>query len=297
MRNTESIQINSVNKEELLPEFTSAFPYVASKAYLNKYDVVWHWHKALELFYIESGTLEYYTPSGHVVFPQGSGGLINSEILHFSKPHNGSENTVQLLHIFDASFLYGYIDSRIATKYILPITSCRSIEAVPFLPDNKDAAEILDKLKCSFKLSEHDCGYELKLRNVLSEIWLKILSLQLLPPKHNSINDDKIKAMLVYIYDHFRERVQVCDIASAAFISERECYRLFMEILKTTPNSYIKDYRLQIAKRLLAETSENITDIGLYCGFGSSSEFGKSFRNANGCTPTEYRKKWQDRKN
>lgn len=297
MIDTESIQINSANKEELLPEFTSAFPYVASKAYLNKYDVVWHWHKALELFYIESGTLEYYTPSGRVVFPQGSGGLINSEILHFSKPHNDSENTVQLLHIFDASFLYGYIDSRIATKYILPITSCRGIEVIPFLRDDKESVEILKQMKYSFTLSEHDFGYEMKLRSILSEIWLKILSLQHSVARHISINDDKIKAMLIFIYDNYREKVKVCDIAAAAHISERECYRLFNEILKTTPTAYIKNYRLQIAKRLLAETSESITDIGLYCGFGSSSEFGKSFRIVNDCTPIEYRKKWQDLNN
>lgn len=61
------------------------FPYIASYAELDKYEGVtapWHWHPAVELFYMESGTLEYTTPTGKWVFPAGSGGLVNSNVLH-----------------------------------------------------------------------------------------------------------------------------------------------------------------------------------------------------------------------
>lgn len=57
------------SREESLPGFSSDFPYIASRAELDKYPgqfVPWHWHQAVELFFIESGSLEYYTPVGTV---------------------------------------------------------------------------------------------------------------------------------------------------------------------------------------------------------------------------------------
>ena len=53
-----SIQLHSGSNEENLPGFTPEFPYIASRAELDHYReffVPWHWHKAVELFYMESG--------------------------------------------------------------------------------------------------------------------------------------------------------------------------------------------------------------------------------------------------
>jgi AraC-like DNA-binding protein len=45
---------------------------------------------------------------------------------------------------------------------------------------------------------------------------------------------------------------------------------------------------------MLSKGRESITSISHACGLGSSSYFGKVFREHVGCTPIEYRKKWQD---
>ena len=47
--------------------FSADFPYIATRAELDKYTepfVPWHWHSSVELFYMESGALEYTTPNG-----------------------------------------------------------------------------------------------------------------------------------------------------------------------------------------------------------------------------------------
>ncbi len=62
-----------------------------------------------------------------------------------------------------------------------------------------------------------------------------------------------------------------------------------------TPVEYIQNYRIQMACRLLAETDQAVTSICHACGLGSSSYFGKIFREHTGCTPVEYRRKWQNR--
>lgn len=62
------------SREEELPNFESNFPYIASRVELNQYEedsIPWHWHKSVEVFYVEQGNLEYRTPNGHYIFPQG----------------------------------------------------------------------------------------------------------------------------------------------------------------------------------------------------------------------------------
>lgn len=54
MKNIHSIEFYTGSKEELLPSFEKDFPYIASRAELDKYIghyVPWHWHKTVELFY------------------------------------------------------------------------------------------------------------------------------------------------------------------------------------------------------------------------------------------------------
>lgn len=77
MRNVQSIEFHTGSKEELLPDFTSSFPYIASRSQIDKYVgrfVPWHWHRAVELFYMESGSLEYSTPGGKILFPPAAAG-------------------------------------------------------------------------------------------------------------------------------------------------------------------------------------------------------------------------------
>ena len=169
---------------------------------------------------------------------------------------------------------------------------------MPLYPDAPDQADILRLIRQAFLLDEDGFGYELRLRDLLSEIWfqlLKHISPVLQEPSAPAGSaGDKIKTMMVYVHEHFSEKISVSDLAASAYLSERECYRIFRRCLHMTPAEYVTGYRLQIACRMLAEGGEPVTSIGHACGLGSSSYFGKTFRGHLGCTPLEYRRRWQD---
>ncbi len=301
MKNIHSIEFYTGSKEELLPDFECDFPYIASRAELDKYTgryVPWHWHKTVELFYMESGCLEYNTPGGKILFPAGSGGMVNSNVLHMTKAMSQIEKNIQLLHIFDVSLLAGEQGSRIEQKYITPIVTAPQIELIPLFPDNAAEEKILKRIFEAFHLPGGGMGYEIKLRNALSEIWLMLFELfypiQKKKGEHNRSND-KIKLMMIYIHEHYPEKISIPELAAAAYLSERECFRVFRNCLHMTPAEYIKAYRLQTACQMLARGQEPVTAISHACGLGSSSYFGKVFREYAHCTPSEYRKKWQNR--
>lgn len=300
IREVQGIEFYSGSKEERLPDFAPDFPYIASKVELDKqagHFVPWHWHKAVELFYMEKGILEYNTPEGKIIFPEGSGGMVNSNVLHMTRTAKTGEGSIQLLHIFDVSLLAGAQGTRIEQKYIMPIVTAPQIEIIALYPEDPKQADIIRQIRKAFRISRKESGYEIKLREALSRIWLQLFEqsgrIMEKESKRNK-NSDKIKLMLIYIHEHYSEKISVPELAASAYLSERDCFRVFHDCLHMTPVEYIRSYRLQMACRMLERGNESVTAIGHACGLGNSSYFGKTFREYMNCTPLEYRKRWQN---
>ena len=300
MKNIQSIQLIGGSNEELLPSFSPEFPYIASRALLDRYiepAVPWHWHRTVELFFMESGTLEYTTANGTWVFPAGSGGFVNSNVLHTSKVIPSGEETIQLIHLFEPELLSGGQSSRIDTKYIRPITGSSRIEMIVLSPDDPTQAELLKKIRAVFDLDEDGWGYEFALRQQLTEVWLSLFELARPAMEQQSEakdSDEKMKAMMRYIHDHYPDTISVHQLAWEAHISKRTCFRLFQDNLHMTPVEYMQSYRLRMACQMLAKGTASVTEISGRCGLGSTSYFGKVFREKFGCTPLEFRKRWHD---
>lgn len=296
MKDIRELKLHAGSKEEILPDFAAEFPYIVSRVEMDYHpgrSAPWHWHGAVELSYTQKGCIKYYTPGGMEFLPEGWAALVNANVLHMTTAEPG---TVQLLHLFEPSLL-GAPDSRIGERYITPLAATGQVELLPLSPNDPAQAAILDQIRAAFSLSNDAFGYEVRLRNALSEIWLVLLEQAKALPNtsgRKGKNSDKLKEMMAYVHEHFSEKLTVSDLAAAAFLSERECFRAFRECLRTTPTEYLKGYRLRHACRLLREDKVSITEVGQRCGLGSSSYFGKTFRDAMGCTPSEYRRKWQD---
>ena len=179
MKNIHSIEFYTGSKEELLPGFEKDFPYIASRQNLTSIsDIMYRGTGTRQWnFLYGSGSIEYDTPGGKLLFPAGSGGIVNSNVLHMTKAISQKEKNIQLLHIFDVSLLAGEQGSRIEQKYIAPIITAPQIEVIPLFPGNAEEERILKLLAASFRLSSDEFGYEIKLRETLTEIWLMLFEL------------------------------------------------------------------------------------------------------------------------
>ena len=296
MKNIQRIQLVEGSNEELLPGFSQDFPYIATCAELYKYlnpEIPWHWHSTAELFYMESGKLEYTTPNGKWVFSAGMGGFLKPNVLHMSRVLPSGEHGIQLLHLFEPTLISGEQGNRMDRKYIRPLARNSGIEMIVLSPENPTEAALLQKIRQTFALSEAEWGYEFQLRQQLTEIWMDLFEIArpFMTDVENDQGDRKIKEMLVYIHEHFAESISVEQIANAAHVSKRVCFRLFQENLHMTPVEYMRSYRLRKACQMLSGSREPVTQVAYACGLGSSSYFGKVFREQFGCTPAEYRRK------
>ncbi|KSV57539.1 helix-turn-helix domain-containing protein [Acetivibrio ethanolgignens] len=128
----------------------------------------------------------------------------------------------------------------------------------------------------------------MRLREALSEIWLDLFELSrpvLEQKKEPDKANDTMKLMMIYIHEHYAEKISISELATSAFLSERECFRIFHDCLHMTPMEYVKNYRLQIACKMLAKGQEKISFISHACRLGNSSFFGKIFREHRGVLP------------
>lgn len=86
--------------------------------------------------------------------------------------------------------------------------------------------------------------------------------------------------------DHRQSQSQ---LAASVGLSERQMERLFRKYLDTTPSRYARNNRLRRGRDLLRQTTMNVIDVAVACGFTTASHFTKSYRDYFGITPGEDR--------
>ncbi len=301
MLHVTGIDLNPDSREEHLPGYTPRFPHITSCVQGTHYlggKAPWHWHESVELFYVRKGAILYRTPHCECVMRAGSGGMVNSNMLHSTQILKPVADLELVLHLFAPSLVAGVPGGVVEERYIRPVVQDKSRELILLDPADAAQAETLSLLQQSFELDESAYGYELRLQAMLSEIWLRLAEQACPHPcaeeKTATAAQQKLKQMMVYVNTHYAEKITVPMLAAAAFCSERECYRAFQSCLHTSPTEYIRTVRLQSACKLLLETDRTVTDIAQSCGFGTSSYFSMQLHAETGCTPTEYRTKWQN---
>lgn len=95
-----------------------------------------------------------------------------------------------------------------------------------------------------------------------------------------------------YVQHHLSEPVNIQALASAMFLSRTRLSVKFKEETGMTLTDFVLKEKTEEAKRLLRYTDKTLIAISAYLGFSSQSHFSRAFRKYAGCSPLEYRKKY-----
>lgn len=93
-----------------------------------------------------------------------------------------------------------------------------------------------------------------------------------------------------YIDQHYKENLTLDQLSEKVSINKYYMSHAFKREYGISPINYLISCRIREGKRLLVETDLSLSQIANVLGFSSSSYFSQSFRNAEGLSPTEYRK-------
>ena len=205
----------------------------------------------------------------------------------------GSDCGCTRTQLFDGVLLSGA--GLIGRRYIGPIESCAALNARILRAHDPADQPVLAALNAAFSAAEEDAeGYELEVCAQLCRAWA-LLYRRSVPalqgggaPRESSL---RLKAMLSFIHENYARPIRVRDVADAAGVCERECFRCFTQSLDLTPTAYLTRHRVDAAARLLRESTMSAGEIAAACGFTDASYFGKVFRREFGCTPAQYRRR------
>ena len=125
------------------------------------------------------------------------------------------------------------------------------------------------------------------------EILLELLLTEILratsgsePEKKNSLD-----YTISYIKEYFMANLDLHQLAKSAGYCDDQFRVLFRKKTGSSPKNFILDLRLNAAKKMLADTENELSDIAVKCGYEYYSQFSLFFKKKTGQTPSEYREK------
>lgn len=253
------------------------------------HSVDWHWHPELELIYIKSGEVLCSVGSESMSLKAGCGMLINSRAIH---RFDASASAVMPNIVFSPSLLAAE-ESLVYKSYVLPIIESGRTY-IMLSPETEWQKRVLELAVSVFDLQEND-GNELKTLRILLEIWQALydnLGINRIPA--DGAAQYKVQArlqrMMQFIHENYLKPITLESIAASVFISKSSALSAFQEGIRLSPVSYLLNYRLRQAARLLRETDRSVSLIASETGFHSSEYLCRRFKELYRATPTEYRK-------
>ncbi|QFJ56121.1 AraC family transcriptional regulator [Pseudobutyrivibrio xylanivorans] len=285
----------NINEYQAIHEKTSHFDYnIAYNTYpctipLDFESVPLHWHEDVEFIYIKKGeglivvnNKEYAVTAGDIalIIPGNVHGIFQKD-----------DSTMEYENIlFDGKIFSSSMDDFYDT-FLLPFFE-NAVRVPKIFKQGVPGYESLRKyLDSNDNISSHREGaWGLAIKGNLYLMLFDLVTLYEEKRDASSIRRiDKLKPVIKYVELHYSEPMTVADMADRAGFSESHFMRFFKETFGVSFITYLNDYRLSMAARLLLSTEENILEISQQVGFENLSHFNRQFKKKYSKTPKEYR--------
>lgn len=109
-------------------------------------------------------------------------------------------------------------------------------------------------------------------------------------PNFYDRNHDQINKIYEYVFKNIQTGVKLKEASALVFMEPGSFCRYFKKKTNKTFMDYVKNVRIGIAAKLLAETDKQITQICFECGYKNLANFNLYFKDIMNKTPSEYRK-------
>lgn len=127
----------------------------------------------------------------------------------------------------------------------------------------------------------------LLIENHIVNIYNEIKSESSVSGKNKWVTEQMINDAKKYYFTDISIKTE----AKRYFYNEKYLGRLFKKETEKSFGNYLNEVRLEHAKKELVESKNTVISISERCGFGSVGHFNRAFKEAVGCSPSEYRKK------
>ena len=166
---------------------------------------------------------------------------------------------------------------------------CEQSEFGMMMEETESVRQIFSSL---YKVPDQIKGHYFKLKVIEIFLLLSIISTTN-HEKRSSYRKqqvDIVKAVNEYISTQFMKRITIDSLSDQFDIPTSTLKRCFKGVYGTTIHHYLKECRINAAKRLLQESDQSILEIANAVGYENGSKFTSAFKEATDVTPSAYRK-------
>ncbi len=178
-------------------------------------------------------------------------------------------------------YLYAHFTGSYAADFL---SEC-GFDKLPCVIENDFSTEIQSKFDLLIdtflrkeQLSIQKCAY------LLQEILISIFENSL-----DKASDSTLKASLAYIHNFFTAKISIPYLASLENLSNSRYVTVFKKQMGKSPNEYIIELKLQLAKNMLVRTNMSIKQISEHVGYNDQYFFSRLFKKHLGISPQKYR--------
>lgn len=104
--------------------------------------------------------------------------------------------------------------------------------------------------------------------------------------------DHPIKLAQEFIEQHYREKLNIDDLADRFAIGRRHFERRFKKATSNTPAAYIQRVKVEAAKKQLENSSKNVNEVMYDVGYTDQKAFRSIFKKLTGLSPVDYKMKY-----
>lgn len=248
-----------------------------------------HWHDDAEFIYIKKGVgiividgNEYHVKAGDIAFilPSRVHGIfqLDDEQIEYENIIFDSKMFASTLDDFYDSFLLPFFENTVNIPCIFRsgVTGYESIKK--YLDSNDNIS------------SHREGAWGLAIKGNMYLLLFNLVTLY--EDKIDSSSRkkiDRLKPVIKHVELHYSETTNIKDMAKLIGFSESHFMRFFKEAFGVSFVTYLNDYRLSMAARMLLSTEESVLEISQQVGFENLSHFNRQFKRKYGKTPREYR--------
>ena len=106
-----------------------------------------------------------------------------------------------------------------------------------------------------------------------------------------AVSDSLVAKAIDFIKNNANKQIQVSDVVNYVSVSRRELERRFKKSSNRSIHREIKLTKIQLISKMLLETSDNISEIATKLGFADVAHIARYFKDIEGISPLEYRRK------
>ena len=256
---------------------------------LNNTFQKWHYHPEIELVYINNGKGKRQVGLHLSNYDEGDLVMIGTNVPHTGFTEYFDKERKEVVVQFKPDFLGNSLEKVLEFKNIKRLFEI-----------SKRGLVFSGNTKKTIGISMLGLQYETPLQKVLTLIKiLNDLSISKDVTILNSENfnsesiqeNERIKKVFNYIKLNYKEEVSLSEVSELVFMTPPSFCRYFKSKTNKTFTTFLNEYRINNALKLLAQSELDIKNICFQCGYNNFSHFNRLFKKQISMTPSEFRKK------